>query len=873
MKVHRRILLFIFFCVAVATVVFGNVSHAGYEYQRCDSNSSCILGEYVYANDGSVVTTNSCSVDISNPSGGLIVDNGATSFESDGWHAYTYSTGSSTGLYRSVMCCTVATDTACIDKSFIVGTTFTDVAAIRSATFDFKGTADSGTVSTLTDAELTQPDNYWNNYTVVMLTGSNAGEEQTVSGFNSATDTLTFSSSFTNAISTDDYVLRRDQSLAAKVWTSTTRTLSSFGTLASDVWSVATRRLTDSTLTGGGSLVTQSSLDSAKTDIVAEVNENQTAIGNLNDISAIDVWNVDSGLLIASDSIGMQVATNVDATVSSRSSQTSVDAMQTDVTAIQATLNVLSTKIDTIDTVVDAIYAQQQTGATTGLPAETYALLEDVSNDLNSISGDKGYNLDDIYKTSANVDLSDLKDIKNRMLALQAMVEFNNLLIDKVANEPMVKSWLEWGSVVLKMLVVNPSQSQTQTISFKYYMPREADPKLVIDKEDLQIDYDQERELWYVHKDITLKAGESVVKTVELKDVWIVSEEEVTSLKKQVADLMEPLVKTSYFAQGSTLKSDTERLLDDITSKQKEYKASPEEHIVTYRENVEKLQAAKNNIEALKALVAEVSGKGSLQGSLFGVSTVMTWSIIVIVVIAASFLMILLYVLLSKHRAEEKLSVSAQGNENVPLMKEREFERTKEVENHTPITARRLPWFHFVAMMSTKKENIKRILIYGLGIIALAVVVFLAVRFIPAVKEKLKNDSSPSIMDVKELNADEGTIVTLDSNESGKSTEAESAIKEENADADVKSDADKVVGVNVGKIQIVETGTGWLNVRTTPSLDGPILLKVFVGDEFSFVEKKDENSSSGTISWYKIVLADGKEGWVYGTYVKVLSSE
>ena len=144
--------------------------------------------------------------------------------------------------------------------------------------------------------------------------------------------------------------------------------------------------------------------------------------------------NVDSGLLIASDSIGLQVATNVDATISSRSSQTSVDAMQTDVTAIQATLNDLSTKIDTIDTVVDAIYAQQQTGATTGLPAETYALLEDVSNDLNSISGDKGYNLDDIYKTSANVDLSDLKDIKNRMLALQAMVEFNNLLIDKVAN-------------------------------------------------------------------------------------------------------------------------------------------------------------------------------------------------------------------------------------------------------------------------------------------------------------------------------------------------------------------------------------------------------------------------------------------------------
>lgn len=84
------------------------------------------------------------------------------------------------------------------------------------------------------------------------------------------------------------------------------------------------------------------------------------------------------------------------------------------------------------------------------------------------------------------------------------------------------------------------------------------------------------------------------------------------------------------------------------------FAASPEEHILIYRENLESLQSVEDNISALKILVAEVSGQAGAAGSLFGVSTTMTWAIVIIVVVGIALLMILLVILLRRHQALEE---------------------------------------------------------------------------------------------------------------------------------------------------------------------------------------------------------------------------
>ncbi len=131
--------------------------------------------------------------------------------------------------------------------------------------------------------------------------------------------------------------------VATAVWANGTRSLTTFGTLVADVWANGTRRLTDQTLTSGGSLATESfvdtSLDLATSSIITEVLQNRSLISTLNDISAADVWaygtrSINSGTvsidsvsvddiwaiatstLTATGSVGKQLVENLDARVS-----------------------------------------------------------------------------------------------------------------------------------------------------------------------------------------------------------------------------------------------------------------------------------------------------------------------------------------------------------------------------------------------------------------------------------------------------------------------------------------------------------------------------------------------------------------------------
>ncbi len=59
---------------------------------------------------------------------------------------------------------------------------------------------------------------------------------------------------------------------------------------------------------------------------------------------------------------------------------------------------------------------------------------------------------------------------------------------------------------------------------------------------------------------------------------------------------------------------------------------------------------------------------------------------------------------------------------------------------------------------------------------------------------------------------------------------------------------------------IKETGTGWLRLRTLPSLSGQEIAKVDVGTIVSVLEEK--------VDWIKISLSDGKQGWVSSQFVQ-----
>ena len=79
-------------------------------------------------------------------------------------------------------------------------TTYSYVAGVSG------NTADSGTTTTLTDAALTEADDYWNGFKITLTSGTMTGLEGVVTDFDAASDTLTVTA-FRSAISTETYDL------------------------------------------------------------------------------------------------------------------------------------------------------------------------------------------------------------------------------------------------------------------------------------------------------------------------------------------------------------------------------------------------------------------------------------------------------------------------------------------------------------------------------------------------------------------------------------------------------------------------------------------------------------------------------------------
>lgn len=70
--------------------------------------------------------------------------------------------------------------------------------------------------------------------------------------------------------------------------------------------------------------------------------------------------------------------------------------------------------------------------------------------------------------------------------------------------------------------------------------------------------------------------------------------------------------------------------------------------------------------------------------------------------------------------------------------------------------------------------------------------------------------------------------------------------------------------VKITLVEIIDTPTGYLRIRATPSASGELLGEAKPGERFRYLE-----TDSGT-GWYKVEYLDGKEGWVSNKYSKII---
>jgi hypothetical protein len=202
--------------------------------------------------------------------------------------------------------------------------------------------------------------------------------------------------------------------------------------------------------------------------------------------------------------------------------------------------------------------------------------------------------------------------------------------------------------VVLKTMVVNPSQTRTQTTTLKAYLPYEAKPEDIIDIGDLELDYDIGQGLYYVYKVVELAPGESVVREIRLKDIWIISQSELEGFSQRAKELVESLKKSAHFQTSISLSDDiTEKQTDIVKTQTSVANALPQTRIGTYRQNMKKLEAIKANVAELEKLFFEHK-ISDVTGSAGKISVEKSWTVILSVIASLGILSLVFFIIWHK---------------------------------------------------------------------------------------------------------------------------------------------------------------------------------------------------------------------------------
>ena len=239
------------------------------------------------------------------------------------------------------------------------------------------------------------------------------------------------------------------------------------------------------------------------------------------------------------------------------------------------------------------------------------------------------------FKSILDINLANtenIKEVQNKISDLKALSETTKVIVQKGSQEPIVKTWFTEGSIILNVLVTNPS-STSRTYQIKQYLPKEIKPDLVIDIDpNIKLEYDSTLDNYYISGEVLLKAHESKKFFVRAQDVFQISDEEISSLRKQAETLMEPLRNTNYFAQATISKSDIDPKLDFVTEAKKVVYPNIEDKISKFREQRATMDAVKSDVEVLKSLALQVSAAGGIVGKIGGIQASVSWGIIAVII-------------------------------------------------------------------------------------------------------------------------------------------------------------------------------------------------------------------------------------------------
>ena len=194
--------------------------------------------------------------------------------------------------------------------------------------------------------------------------------------------------------------------------------------------------------------------------------------------------------------------------------------------------------------------------------------------------------------------------------------------------------------MTLRVVAVNPSADKTKTVPVRIDLPQEITPTDILDHGELQVDFDEERSLYYVYKpEVALAPKQTKVFQVVVRDVWFIPDADLNGLGAHTKLLMTRLDKSPYAESAKQLGNSVLGRLEDIRKMQTDETIGRKARIGGYRRNLLTIQAIKEDLERMEKLLTFAGGvpvPAMLEESPLksdAPSTTTTWLVIFLIVV------------------------------------------------------------------------------------------------------------------------------------------------------------------------------------------------------------------------------------------------
>lgn len=155
--------------------------------------------------------------------------------------------------------------------------------------------------------------------------------------------------------------------------------------------------------------------------------------------------------------------------------------------------------------------------------------------------------------------------------------------------------------IKLNILAVNPSATEKLNTSISYPLPPEIEPEHIIESQGLSPEYDDVKGVYYLTGPVELAPKEARTISVRLKNVWVLPDEELVTVREQLEKNVTVLKNTKYATTAQLLR---DRVVEKISSMEEDQTKDMgvQKRIALYRANMKILDSIKSEVASIASM-------------------------------------------------------------------------------------------------------------------------------------------------------------------------------------------------------------------------------------------------------------------------------